>query len=65
MSNGFSFQEISKIINKAGKVSNIFRTIKYLEIRKLQNLSLLTKNQNLECHRNFYQKQNMFCALRF
>ena len=42
MSNGF-FQEISKIINKAGKVSNIFRTIKYLEIRQLQNLSFLTK----------------------
>ena len=37
------FQEISKIINKAGKVSNIFRTIKYLEIRQLQNLSFLTK----------------------
>ena len=42
------FQEISKIINKAGKVSNIFRTFKYLEIRKLQKLSFLTKNQNLE-----------------
>ena len=39
------FQEISKIINKAGKVANIFTTFKYLEMRKIQKLSFLTKNQ--------------------